>query len=107
MGKMAAITPKDVDYGFRLTGISQFIALNDNVIETAKNLINKGEYTIILIDERLLNDDEKRNEIEKLQEDFHGIISIIPAPAETEGVGYDIVDTLISRAIGYQVRLKK
>jgi len=106
MGKMAAITPKDVDYGFRLIGISQFIALNENVMETVKNLINKGEYAIIMIDERLLND-ENNNEIEKIQEDFHGIISIIPSPAETEGAGYDIIDTLISRAIGYQVRLKK
>ena len=106
MGKMAVITPKDVDYGFKLIGASQFIALNENVVETAKAIIAKGDYSIILIDERLL-DSDKIGEIEQMQQDFDGIISIIPLPIEEERAGYDIVDTLISRAIGYQVRLKK
>jgi vacuolar-type H+-ATPase subunit F/Vma7 len=106
MSKIAFVTPKDADHGFKLAGAFQFVALSSNVIEIVRSLLNQGEFGIILIDERLL-DEQTMEEINQLQSRFDGIISILPSPYKEGEVSYDIVDMLISRAIGYQVRFKK
>lgn len=106
MSKIAFVTTKDADHGFKLAGASQFVALSSNVIEIVRSLLTQGEFGIILIDERLL-DEKTMEEINQLQSSFEGIISILPSPYKEGEVSYDIVDMLISRAIGYQVRFKK
>lgn len=105
MKKIAFITTEDADYGFRLAGASQFIAGKDKVIEMLSELIDKKEFGIILIDERLM-DDEIMEKIDKLQHDFEGIVSTLPSPYDEGEMKYDIVDRLVSRAIGYQVRFR-
>jgi len=105
MSKIAFVTPKDADYGFKLAGASQFVALSSNIIEIVKSLLNQGEFGIVLVDERLLNE-QTMEEINQLQSSFEGIVSILPSPYKEGELTYDIVDLLISRAIGYQVRFK-
>lgn len=105
MKKIAFITIEDADYGFRLAGASQFIAGKEKVVDLVEELIQRQEFGIILIDERLLDDDilEKVNE---LQQNFEGIVSTLPSPYEEGEMAYDVVDRLVSRAIGYQVRFR-
>jgi len=106
MKKIAFITTEDADYGFRLAGASQFISKKERGIHNIEELIKRGEFGIIVIDERVLGDDIMEK-IDELQQSFEGIVSILPSPYEMGEIPFDIVDRLISRAIGYQVRFKK
>jgi len=103
--KIAFITTEDADYGFRLAGASQFIAGKEKVLSIVEDLVNKEDFGIILIDERVL-DDDILSKIDELQQNFDGIISTLPSPYKEGEMAYDIVDRLVSRAIGYQVRFR-
>jgi vacuolar-type H+-ATPase subunit F/Vma7 len=105
MKKIAFITTEDADYGFRLAGAFQFIAGKEKVADLVEELIERQEFGIILIDERIL-DDELLSKIDELQQNFEGIVSTLASPYKEGEMAYDIVDRLVSRAIGYQVRFK-
>jgi len=105
MKKIAFITTEDADYGFRLAGASQFIAGKEKVVDLVEELIERQEFGIILIDERVL-DNDILGKIDELQQNFEGIVSTLPSPYEEGEMAYDIVDRLVSRAIGYQVRFR-
>jgi V/A-type H+-transporting ATPase subunit F len=105
MEKIIFITPKDAEFGFKLTGASQYMADDGNVITVLKNVILEIDTGLVIIDERLINssNEEKLREAERA---WKGILVILPSPERPGAEIEDYASRLIRRAIGYHVRLK-
>ncbi|MEK6693189.1 MAG: V-type ATP synthase subunit F [Nitrospirota bacterium] len=104
MKEIVFITPPDAEYGFSLTGVTQY-AID---IEDAENMLKKimadPDTGVVVVDERLIkNIPEER--LKRMEEGWHGVLLVLPAP---ERAGIEVEDyalRLIKRAIGYHVRL--
>jgi vacuolar-type H+-ATPase subunit F/Vma7 len=104
MNKVVFITPRDAAPGFSLAGVAQYVAGPAELEGVLKELTREGNYGLIGIDERLLN--EELEEIIALrQEAWAGVIIILPPPPRQATVGAGYAERLLQKAIGYQVRL--
>ncbi len=104
MKKIIFLTPPDARYGFNLAGVLQRITSPADAGSTLEALIEETETGLIAIDERLVKGigEDTLQEIEK---HWPGVIIVLPAPEARKAVGEDYATNLISRAIGYHVRL--
>ena len=104
MNKVAFITPRDAAPGFSLAGVAQYVVGQPELEGVLKELTLEGDYGLITIDERLLN--EELEEIIALrQEAWAGVIIILPPPPRQAPAGAGYAERLLQKAIGYQVRL--
>lgn len=109
MSKYEVITDSESAVGFRLAGIETFVA--DDVGKAEKLLqerINSGETGLLLINQNLMDrfSDSFQRKLDKLS-----LPLVIPIPISNtwwrEEPGEDYIFSLIRRAIGYQMKIKK
>lgn len=98
------ITPEDVRYGFMLTGVSQHIIREGNIIDELNEIIRIKDIGFIVIDERLLKDKDIEY-LREIERRWEGIILVLPAPMKPTIEAEDYAIRLIKKAIGYHVRL--
>ncbi len=104
MKKIIFITPEDAMYGFRLTGVSQHIVREKNIINELKEITHMPDIGLIIIDERLIKD-ESLESLRDIERQWQGIILVLPAPLKPSIETEDYAARLIRKAIGYHVRL--
>ncbi len=104
MKKVVFITARDAEYGFNLAGVTQYISDEENAGALLKKVINQPETGLVILDERLIRS-VPGERLEDIEEGWHGILLVLPAP-ERKGIAReDYAARLIQRAIGYHVRL--
>ena len=104
MNEIIFLTPPDARYGFDLAGVVQRIASPAEAESSLSAIIKEMETGLIAVDERLVQEigEETFQEMEK---HWAGVIIVLPAPETEKAEGEDYAANLISRAIGYHVRL--
>lgn len=103
MKRIVFITPSDAEYGFKLAGVTQYVAGRAEVEEVLDNLMADPDNGVIVVDERLvMGIDEKK--MKGLEERWYGIFLVLPAP-EKPALEVDYAMRLIKRAIGYHIRV--
>jgi V/A-type H+-transporting ATPase subunit F len=104
MKNIAFITVQDAELGFNLAGTDQYVSDEKNLIAILKNIIQKPDTGLVIIDERLINpyNEEKLREAERI---WYGVIIVLPSPERQTAEIEDYASRLIRRAIGYHVRL--
>ena len=103
--KIVFITPQDVQYGFSLSGVTHYIAREEELEGMLIRVLSEIETGIIIIDERLIKGimEERLREIEY---GWQGIVLVLPSPERPRVEVEDYAARLIRRAIGYHVRLR-
>jgi V/A-type H+-transporting ATPase subunit F len=105
MKKIAFITPRDGEYGFSLSGITQLVVESLSE-ETVKKIMENTENGLVVVDERLMGSNGLGEErLRELEDNWPGILLVLPSPKKPEEAE-DYAARLIRRAIGYHVRLK-
>jgi vacuolar-type H+-ATPase subunit F/Vma7 len=101
---MVFITTPDAKHGFSLAGVAQLTVRGDGVEALLKEVIIQPDTGLIVLDERLLKNigDERVREIEQ---GWHGILLVLPAPERPGVVSEDYTAQLIQKVIGYHLRL--
>jgi len=104
MKRIVFLTPPDARYGFGMARAGQRITEKNEVGAVLEEVAADAEVGLIILDERLYRgiDQEMLAQFEKRAS---CLLIILPAPAEGERLAADYALDLISRAIGYQVRL--
>lgn len=104
MKKMVFMTPRDVEFGFQLAGVTHYPVEEAELEETLGRLLSE-ETGLVVIDERLLKGMEEQR-LRDMEKRWFGLLLVLPAP---EKPGLEVEDyalALIRRAIGYHVRLR-
>lgn len=103
MKKIVFLTTQDARYGFNLAGVQQAITDSEGAAATLAEVLEDENTGLVAIDERLVSQigEESLHDIDK---HWPGIIIVLPAPEEFEAEE-DYANRLISRAVGYQIRL--
>lgn len=104
MKKITFITPRDAEYGFSLSGITQLV-VESLLEETMKKTMENTENGLVIVDERLLGSGLGEERLRELEDNWPGILLVLPSPKKPEEAE-DYAARLIRRAIGYHVRLK-
>jgi len=111
MKKITFITPSDASYGFSLTGLPQAAVEAADAEETLQRSMADPDVGLVIIDERLMSRGQtgqgmSHERIQELEQAWHGILLVLPAPEKPPDNVEDYTARLIRRAIGYHVRLK-
>lgn len=106
MKRLVFMTPDDLPYGFALAGLEQVAVDENDVIETVEELIKDADVGVLILDERFLPELEAEW-LKKTEQQWSGILLILPAPERTEAIGEDYLQRMIRRALGYHVRIKE
>jgi len=104
MKKIAVITPKDAEFGFKLTGVTQHVTDNENFINILKSSVSDQDTGLVIVDERLLSKSNEES-MREIEERWNGILIMLPSPERPEAEIEDYASRLIRRAIGYHIRL--
>jgi len=105
MKRIVFITPEDVKYGFSLSGVTHYVAREEELENLLIRVSSETETGLVIIDERLIKGitEERLREIEH---GWQGILLILPSPVKPGVEVEDYAARLIKRAIGYHVRLR-
>ncbi len=111
MKKISFITPTDASYGFSLTGLPQTAVAAADAEEALQGSMADPDVGLVIIDERLISRGQtgqgmSHERIQELEQDWRGILLVLPAPEKPPDDVEDYTSRLIRRAIGYHVRLK-
>lgn len=98
------ITPQNTRYGFSLTGATQIQAVASELLETVEQLITKQKSGLLVVDERLLGKDHDQV-IREIEKKWPGALIVLPSPDIVGEEEKDYARQLITKAIGYHVRL--
>lgn len=98
------ITPNDAAFGFGLAGVEQRTARLAEADERVREALADQAIGVVAVDERLLTGIAAET-ILLAENSWPGILVVLPAPTE-EGRRGEYVNQLVSRAIGYHVRLE-
>jgi V/A-type H+-transporting ATPase subunit F len=102
---MVFVTPEAARHGFGLGGASQQIATAEGIEGTLQRLFAEPDVGVVVVDERLLAGIGDV-QLKALEERWHGVLLVLPAPATGAEAGPDFVRRLLRRVLGYQVRLE-
>ena len=105
MKNIAFITVQEAEFGFNLTGTDQYVSDEKDLIALLKNIMQKPDTGLIIIDERLI-DSYTEGKIREAERIWHGVVIILPSPERPKAEIDDYASRLIRRAIGYHVRLQ-
>lgn len=105
MKKIVFLTPGDAEFGFRLAGVSQYVAGQGDEEKGLENSKSDEDAGLIIVDERTMKgiSEEKMTETQRR---WDGIIVVLPSPVKPASEVDDYAARLIRSAIGYHVRLK-
>jgi V/A-type H+-transporting ATPase subunit F len=111
MKKISFITPPDASYGFSLTGVPHTAVEASDAEEVLQRKMADPDIGLVIIDERLMSRGQtgqgmSHERVQELEEGWHGILLVLPAPEKPPEDVEDYTARLIRRAIGYHVRLK-
>jgi V/A-type H+-transporting ATPase subunit F len=111
MKKISFITPPDASYGFSLTGLPQAAVEAADAEEALQRSMADPDVGLAIIDERLMSRAQTGQgmtpeRVQELEQGWHGILLVLPAPEKPPEDVEDYTSRLIRRAIGYHVRLK-
>lgn len=103
MKRIVFLTVPDIQFGFRLTGVTHETLKEEELDQKLRDLMLE-ETGLVVIDERLISGiaETKLREMEKR---WYGILLVLPAPKRPGVALEDYAMRLIRRAIGYHVRL--
>ncbi len=94
----------DAEYGFSLSGVAQYTDHGEGAEALLRKVITSAEVGLVILDERLVKGIQEER-LREIEQGWHGILLVLPAP-EREGIAReDYAARLIRRAIGYHVRL--
>lgn len=104
MKKLVFITLPDARHGFGLAGVTQLITTAEGAEVLLKETIAQPGIGLVILDERLIKSirEESLQEIEQV---WHGILLILPAPEIPGVTRVDYMALMIQRVIGYHLRL--
>jgi vacuolar-type H+-ATPase subunit F/Vma7 len=103
--KIIFITPPDAEYGFRLAGVEQLVAAEEEVNAALQKAMREPDSGMIVVDERLLKN-YSWEQLRDAERSFRGIFLILPSPVRPVFEAEDYAARLIRQAIGYHVRLR-
>jgi V/A-type H+-transporting ATPase subunit F len=106
MKKIVFITTPDAEYGFSLSGVTQYASDAAESEEIIGKTTADPDTGLIIIDERLaMGMTEER--LRELEKNWHeGVFLVLPSPVKPPEEVEDYAARLIRRAIGYHVRVK-
>ena len=104
MKKIAFLTPVDAEFGFGLTGLSQYAVKAEDTEDRMKKLMSESDTGLIVIDERMIREMDEAK-MRDAEERWSGILLVLPSPINPAAEFEDYAVRLIRRAIGYHVRL--
>ena len=98
-------TAKDALYGFNLAGFEQHVCAGDEELEPLlRQFIQKPEYGLFIIDERLITESID-NWLRELERGLDLVFVIMPPPLQMEAEREDYAMRLLRKAIGYHMQL--
>ncbi len=104
MKKAVFITTPDAKYGFSLAGVTQLTIHGEGAEALLNEVITQPETGLVVLDERLINSiGEER--LQEIEQEWHGILLILPAPERPGVTREDYTAQLMQRVIGYHLRL--
>jgi V/A-type H+-transporting ATPase subunit F len=98
-------TAKDALYGFSLAGFEQFVCSSDELETLLHQFVQKTEYGLFVIDERLVTESID-NRLREMERGLELVFVIMPPPLKTETKREDYAMRLLRKAIGYHVQLE-
>ena len=97
-------TEKDARYGFGLAGFEQHVCDSDGLESLLEQFVQKPEYGLVVIDERLVTESID-NRLREMEKDLDLVFVIMPPPMKTETRREDYAVRLLRKAIGYHMQL--
>ena len=105
MNRIVALTPGDAGNGFACCGAIQHVVLPGQVVATLTRALLEAGSGVVILDERLVAE-VGEEVLHAFEERWPGVLVVLPAPGGS-GTGEDYALSLIRRAIGYQVLVKR
>lgn len=106
MSRIVFLTPEEIPYGFAIAGFEQKLVPAGQARVEMTQIADEPDVGVLVIDERLLaevDDDFSR----QFQEQWSGILLVLPTPAGAVPAEEDYLQRLIRRALGYHVRIRE
>ena len=97
-------TEKDARYGFGLAGFEQHVCDSQELESLLEQFIQKPEYGLFVIDERLVTESIE-NRLREMERGLNLVFVIMPPPLKMETRREDYAVRLLRKAIGYHVQL--
>lgn len=106
MKKLLFITPSDSSPGFAVAGAEQRSATPEELGGILDEAVKDERVGVIAVDERLLKDTDPR--LFRVREaKWSGVFVVVPPPEPSGKAAEEYLQSLISRAIGYHVRITR
>ena len=103
MKRIVFITALESEYGFGLAGVTHYTCKPEELEKKLREEMGRVDVGILVIEERLAKVIPE-NRIRVMEEEWHGILLVLPSP-EGAGGEDDYAERLVRRAIGYHVKL--
>ena len=97
-------TEMDARYGFGLAGFEQHICDSEGLEALLEQFVQKPEYGLVVIDERLVTESID-NRLREMEKGLDLVFVIMPPPMKMEVTREDYAVRLLRKAIGYHVQL--
>ncbi len=104
-GQIVFITTRNAAYGFKLAGLSQYDATEDDIEAVLLKVINQTDAGLVIVEEALMRSIPETR-LTAIEQRWPGMLLALPAPVRPGAEFEDYVVRLIQRAIGYHMRLK-
>ena len=102
--RIVFFTEKDARYGFGLAGFEQHVCDSDGLEILLEQFVQKSEYGLVVIDERLVTESID-NRLREMERGLDLVFVIMPPPMKIETKREDYAVRLLRKAIGYHVQL--
>jgi len=97
-------TAKDAMHGFALAGFEQHVCTSEDLESHLGQFIEKPEYGLFVIDERLVTESVD-NRLREMERGLDLVFVIMPPPLKMEAKREDYAVRLLRKAIGYHMQL--
>ncbi len=105
MKKIVFLTTCDARYGFSLAGIDHHVVELSEAEAELDALTAEPDNGLVIVDERLVRGAVEERFQANEDDDWQGILLVLPSPEKLAPEAEDYAARLIRRAIGYHVRL--
>ena len=104
MKKIVFITSCDAEFGFSLAGMTHHVVELSEAGDMLDSVMAEPDNGLVIVDERLMRGGLEERMRER-EQDWAGILLVLPSPEKLPAEVEDYAARLIRRAIGYHVRL--
>ncbi len=106
MNRIVFITPEELPHGFASAGFEQLLTDSGAAEEELRQTAGEADVGVVVIDERLLEEVDE-HALQQLQQEWQGVLLVLPSPAGALPAEEDYLQRLIRRALGYHVRIRE